>query len=507
MGKVACIIGAGPAGLTAALELIKHTDIKPIVLEKSGFVGGLSRTAEHNGNRIDIGGHRFFSKSERVMKLWRKMLPEGTVEQAENKDEVMLVRNRLSRILFLRKFFDYPLSLDTKTLGNLGLVRTAKIGTAYLRRMVCPVKPERSLEDFFTNRFGDELYKTFFEGYTEKVWGVPCREIPRDWGAQRVKGVSVGEVILHAIRKRFGDANKKETETSLIDQFWYPKYGPGQLWERMAEKVVELGGEIRFEREVVQVVCENDIVKKVVSYVGNHAETIQADYVFSSMPVKDLVLAMDHGYSDVTRPEKISSDIVINHFVPDKVADVTNKLVYRDFITVGVLLNYGDVKALPDNWIYIQERDVKVGRVQVFNNWSPFMVKNKFVVWLGLEYFANEGDELWQKSEDEMKALAVEELKKIGFIYTDKPLDMVVLKVPKAYPAYFGSYKDFGVVREYVDQFKNLFLIGRNGMHRYNNMDHSMLSAMVAVDNVAAGRTNKDNIWGVNTEEEYHESE
>lgn len=493
--KVACIIGAGPAGLTAAGEFLRRTDIKPIILEMTEDIGGLSKTVKYKGNRIDIGGHRFFSKSDRVMAMWRDFLPQEAKPDIDpgKTDKVMLVRSRLSRILFLRKFFDYPLSLSLATLSRLGFHRVMKIGFSYLAARTNVNRTERTLEDFFVNRFGRELYRTFFEDYTHKVWGVPCRDIPADWGAQRVKGLSIGKAVWHALKSSF-TANKelaqKQTETSLIEKFLYPKYGPGQLWEEAAAKIKEQGGEIRLRHRVIGIECQSGKAQRVIARNETTGEivTIPADYVISSMPVKELINALE------------------GDAVPELVRETANGLIYRDFITVGLLLPKAKYTLWPDNWIYVQEKDVKVGRIQVFNNWSPYLVANKDHIWLGLEFFCNQGDQLWSKSEQELIALAAQELCAIGFIdQAGDVLDGTVIRMPKAYPAYFGSYSRFNVIKQYADNIVNLFLIGRNGMHRYNNMDHSMLTAIAAVDNIAAGITGKEAIWSVNAEQEYHE--
>lgn len=538
--KTAIIIGAGPAGLTAAFELLTRTDIKPIVLEKSGEMGGISRTVNYKGNRMDIGGHRFFSKSDRVMKWWLDILPMQATPQAEHEiayqgktrkiqaeqnghtaanpaeeDRVMLVRQRVSRIFFLRKFFDYPISLSADTLSKLGLTKTFLIGTSYLRSALIPIKNEKNLEQFFINRFGRELYRIFFKSYTEKVWGLPCDEISAEWGAQRVKGLSVKKAITHFISKQIKKKNKdiaqKETETSLIEQFLYPKYGPGQMWEEVAKKVVEMGGEILTEYEVSRVLLNGKRVQAVEAenVATGKPETFTGDYFFSTMPIKELVGAF-------------------NGDVPTEVREVGEGLIYRDFITVGLLLKRLKVKdgsnghnknghnknghggngheLIKDNWIYIQEPDMQVGRIQIFNNWSPYLVTEASNVWVGLEYFCYETDELWQMADKQMISLAVGEMVKMQMIEETDVLDATVIRVPKTYPAYHGAYERFDLVQRYFDAVPNLFLIGRNGMHKYNNQDHSMLTAMTSVDNIIEGRTDKANIWAVNTEQEYHET-
>jgi protoporphyrinogen oxidase/SAM-dependent methyltransferase len=521
--KVAVIIGAGPAGLTAAFELLEKTNIKPIIFEQTGDIGGISKTVNYKGNRIDIGGHRFFSKSDRVMKFWVDLMPiqtspakddlqlgrrlppverTGNIEADPQKtDKVMLIRKRLSRILFMRKFFDYPISLTIKTIVNLGIFRTFKIGVSYLMVKLAGARKEKSLEDFLINRFGKELYKTFFRDYTEKVWGVGCNKIRPEWGAQRIKGISIKMAIKHAIKaavRRDISIGQKEVETSLISQFLYPKYGPGQLWEQVAGIVKSKSGEIHLGHKVVGIEQKGQqiISVKIKNEQTSEITSVPADFVVSSMPVKDLIEAMGQG-------------------VPEEVRKIAAGLYYRDFITVGLLVKKLKVKndtatktindIVPDNWIYIQEKDVKIGRLQIFNNWSPYMAADENTVWLGLEYFCNEGDELWNMPDERFRKFAAAELEKIGIIDGGDVLDGVVIRVPKTYPAYFGSYDRFDVIRNYTDGLNNLFLIGRNGMHRYNNQDHSMLTAMTAVENIVKGIKSKDNIWQVNSEEEYHE--
>ncbi|MEW5801435.1 MAG: NAD(P)/FAD-dependent oxidoreductase [bacterium] len=531
--KTAVIIGAGPAGLTAAYELLEKTDIKPVVYEMTGDIGGISKTVNYKGQRIDIGGHRFFSKSDRVMQWWQSILPlQGApakddrilgrnmhLSQAGNApaavgapetvdaldpekvDRVMLIRGRVSRIFFLKKFFDYPLSLNVNTFSNLGFLPIIKIGLSYLKVQLLPIRNEQSLEDFFINRFGKELYRTFFKDYTEKVWGVPCHHIHAAWGAQRIKGLSITKSILHAVKNivvKDDSLTQKNTETSLIGQFMYPKLGPGQMWEEVARIVKERGGECHLGHKVAGLIRQGNKIVSVEVKDETTGKTIsrQGDYFFSTMPVKELIESLD------------------GH-VPEQVRQVAQGLVYRDFITVGLLLHKLKIKnktsiktvndLIPDNWIYIQEREVKLGRLQIFNNWSPYMVKDENKVWVGLEYFCNEGDELWSKPDPDLARFAIEELARIDIIDKGDVLDSVVIRMPKTYPAYFGTYDRFQVIRNFVDDFDNLFLIGRNGMHRYNNQDHSMLTAMVAVENIKAGVCGKENIWAINTEEDYHE--
>ncbi len=530
--EIAIIIGAGPAGLTAAYELLDKTDIKPVIYEKSKYIGGISKTINYKGNRIDIGGHRFFSKSERVMNWWINILPlQGTPAKddtavgrevpisdrsirydigsdkkkifpspdPDNVDEVMLNRSRLSRIFFLRKFFNYPISLDLNTLENLGIKRTIKIGLSYIKTSFWQIKPEKSLEDFFINRFGVELYQTFFKDYTEKVWGVSCDQITAEWGSQRIKGLSIKNAILHVFKSKFfkNNLSQKNVETSLIGQFMYPKYGPGQLWEEVARQITENGGEIHHEMKIIGIESSDNSLNAIkVQKSSGEVERIEGDHFFSTMPVKDLINSFEDD-------------------LPENVLKVAQGLMYRDFITVGLLLNELKIKnktklktindLIPDNWIYIQERDVKIGRLQIFNNWSPYLVKDESKVWIGLEYFCNEGDDMWNMNDKDFIGFAVDELKKIDIINTEEVIDSVIIRVEKTYPAYFGTYNKFDSIKNFTDSFENLFLIGRNGMHRYNNMDHSMLTAMTAVENIKNGIKSKENIWNINAEEEYHE--
>lgn len=514
------IIGGGPAGLTAALELARNGHQDVVVIERENQLGGISRTLEYHGNHIDIGGHRFFSKSDTVMQWWRDLMPlQGapSCDDAELKrdvdlvsggpdpehtDRVMLVRNRLSRILFLRKFFSYPVSLSMETICNLGVWRMVKIGFSYAVTLFHK-REEKSLEDFFINRFGVELYKTFFRDYTAKVWGVPCSQIGADWGAQRVKGLSVIKVLLHALGKMcfWKEHDKQGGETSLIEAFWYPKYGPGQLWETVGSEAEKLGVRIFREHDVESIMMDGDKIKAVSVRDLKTGETmrIEGDHFISTTSIRELI-------------RKIQGE------VPAAVKKVADGLIYRDFMTVGVLANklklkskqmnttVGEAGIVPDNWIYVQESDVKVGRLQLFNNWSPYLVADRKKAWIGMEYFVTEGDELWSMTDENFSSFAISELEKIGVVDKADVCDSKVFRIQKAYPAYFGSYKQFPIIRQWVDTIPNLYLVGRNGMHRYNNMDHSMLSAMEAVKNIIAGESAKDNIWDVNTEKEYHES-
>ena len=561
MRERAIIIGAGPAGLTAGLELLRRTGIQPILLEASDEIGGISRTIRYKGNRMDIGGHRFFSKSDRVMQWWTDLMPPEIAEDAAgtplevtyqgkqrviqvparldeepplrgmgpkeelspgakdragarhdtatkvrvpldavpNPDLVMLIRPRKSRIYYLRKFFDYPIKLTGTTLQNLGLTRTVRVGVSYMRSRITQIAPEKSLEDFLINRFGTELYLTFFKSYTEKVWGTPCDQISAEWGAQRIKGLSLTTAVKHFLKKALagapkatGDVAQKGVDTSLIERFMYPKFGPGQLWEHVADEIVRLGGEIHRNRKVEKIQTDGKTVTSVtaVNAAGERQE-FAGKYFFSTMPMRELIQALDAE-------------------IPANVREVSEGLQYRDFITVGLLadklkVHEPDGGLLKDTWIYVQEPDVLLGRLQIFNNWSPYLVSDPAKVWIGLEYFCYDTDDLWKMEDGALKQFAIAEVARIGILEADAVSDAHVVRVPKTYPAYFGTYDRFNELRDYTDTFENLFLVGRNGMHKYNNQDHSMLTAMTVVDGLCAGYVDKAGLWEINTEQDYHE--
>jgi protoporphyrinogen oxidase len=582
MAKKAVMIGAGPAGLTAGLELLRRTDIVPVILEASGEIGGISRTIRYKGNRMDIGGHRFFSKSDRVMQWWMELMPpelslpgvpaseapsdgpdapgklaepleisyQGkrrvvtvpahqheepplrglgplhhadsadacseedpddapaedvaetiVVPEPENPDLVMLIRPRRSRIYYLRRFFDYPITLTANTLKNLGLVRMVRVGASYAVSRLRQIKPEKSLEDFLINRFGRELYLTFFKSYTEKVWGTPCHEISAEWGAQRIKGLSLTTAVKHFVKKLFspksphGDIAQKGTDTSLIERFMYPKFGPGQLWEHVADLIQQKGGEIHMGWRVDKLNFAPGPNLHVESLEAVNAagerRTFAGDFFFSTMPMRELLRAMQTP-------------------IPANVLEVSDGLQYRDFITVGLLVEKlkvtePDGGLLKDTWIYIQEPDVLLGRLQIFNNWSPYLVSDPSKVWIGLEYFCYDTDDLWKMPDEDLKLFAIAEVAKIGILNAADVTDAHVVRVPKTYPAYFGTYDRFEELKTFTDRIENLFLVGRNGMHKYNNQDHSMLTAMHVVDGLIAGSVDKQALWEINTEQEYHE--
>ena len=531
-GDHTIIVGAGPAGLTAAYELLQAGHASIEVIDADAQVGGLSKTVVHRGNRIDIGGHRFFSKSDWVMRWWLDKLPladdgdPATLRAADGHaflayqgmrrtlplegvrggagDASMLIRDRLSRILFGGKLFAYPLKIDVATAWKLGPVACGLYALSYLKAHFFPVKPEATLEDFFINRFGRRLYLRFFKTYTEKVWGRSCREISAAWGAQRVKGLSISRAVAHALRQVFSSKHAAR-ETSLIEHFLYPRLGPGQMWETVADRVVAAGVPLRMSTRVTGLKLAGRRIAEVETedLASGDRRWRPADQVISTMPIRDLVAALDAGDA--------AGDV---DAVPPRVREVAAALEYRDFMTVGLLyrrLSRTEDRvapgraSIPDNWIYIQEPDVKVGRLQIFNNWSPYLVADPDQVWVGLEFFCGEGDALWSSTDADMIELAKREMAQIGMASPDDCVDAVVLRMPKAYPGYYGAYEHFDEVRSFLDGIENLWCVGRNGMHRYNNQDHSMLSAKRAVEAIVAGSVDKAAIWAVNIDDAYHE--
>ena len=515
--KKALIIGAGPAGLTAAYELLKKgEDIDVTVFEESEHMGGIAKTVDYKGNRMDMGGHRFFSKVPEVNEWWDNMLPmqaspaydyktlgievplADNGPDPENEDRTMLTRRRVSRIFFNRKFFDYPISLKFETLTNMGLFTTMQVGFSYLASVIHKRK-ENSLEDFYINRFGKKLYSMFFERYTENLWGRHPSVIAPDWGSQRVKGLSIVAIIKDMFGKMLPGKENRKVETSLIEEFKYPKLGPGQLWDVTAFEIEKMGGRILRNHQAVGVIKdENDHLTGVKVRHDGKEEVFAGDYIISSMPVKDLVAGMND--------------------VPKQYADIAAGLPYRDYITLGVLVpklllkNKTKMKTIgniiPDNWVYVHDKGIHMGRFQIYNNWSPYMIKDlENTVWVGLEYFCYEDDDWWKMSEDEFADFAIKDMINLGLI-SDKSevIDYHEEKVKKAYPAYFDTYEHMDELVEYLSGIDNLYCVGRNGQHRYNNLDHSMCTSFETVKNIISGTKDKSNIWSVNTEKEYHES-
>jgi protoporphyrinogen oxidase len=463
------IIGGGPAGLTAAYQLSK-AQVPAIVLEKDNLLGGLSRTESYNGFLFDIGGHRFFTKVEAVEKIWREVLSEDDFPQ----------RGRLSRIYFNRRFFPYPLRISA-SLFQVGLINLAIIPFSLLKAKMFPERNETNFEHWVSNRFGKKLYEIFFKTYTEKVWGMPGTEISADWAAQRIRGLSVGEIIKGFVRKQSG-RQKREVVKTLINEFNYPRRGPGMMWEAMGELIEQSGGEVRKNSDVTKIIWDERGVCGVEITRRGKIEKVEGTDFISSMPIRELF-------------KKLSPA------PPPEVLKAAERLRYRDFLTIALVVNKPDV--FPDNWIYVHEPEVKLGRIQNFKNWSPEMVKDQSQTCLGLEYFCFAGDALWEMPESELINLAKRELSQIGLVEERFVVDGKVLKIPNAYPVYDGEYKEnLMKIRGFLNKIPNLQLVGRNGMHKYNNQDHSMLTAMLAVENILGA---SHDLWAINTEDEYQE--
>lgn len=467
--KNVVIIGAGPAGLTAAYQLCKE-GVPSIVLEKDTVVGGISRTVNYKGYLFDIGGHRFFTKVKAVDDMWREVLGKHR----------FLRRSRLSRIYYNKKFFHYPLKAANALFG-LGLWNCMLLVSSYAKAQLFPVRPERSFEDWITNRFGSRLYNTFFKTYTEKVWGMPCSEISADWAAQRIKGLSLLATIKNALMSSQSKHNGDVIKT-LIDAFDYPEKGPGQMWEMVAEDIRKTGSNLKMGSNVEKIHWRDGKVASVDITVDGKAESVEGSDFISSMPIQELVRKLD--------PEP-----------PLEIRLAANRLGYRDFLTVSLIVNQADL--FQDNWIYIHDPDVKVGRIQNFKNWSPSMVPDPNKTCLGLEYFCFEGDGLWSMKDEDLIELGGKELGLLGLVDPTDIEDGAVVRMPKAYPVYDDAYVEaVATIREFLADLPNLYLVGRNGMHKYNNQDHSMLTAMLSVKNILGA--NYD-VWAVNVDNEYHE--
>ncbi len=466
------VIGAGPAGLSAAYRLAEAGD-PVVVVEADAVVGGISRTVERDGWRFDIGGHRFFTKVNAVDAFWHEVLPS----------EDFLVRPRMSRIFYQGKFYDYPIRLGN-ALSNLGVVEALRCGLSFLWVRVRPPRNPDTLEGYIVANYGWRLYDHFFKTYNEKVWGVPASEISADWGAQRIKGMSLWTAVWEPIRASLAGnrKNKSKQVTSLIEEFEYPKYGPGMMWEHCAEQIAAMGGRLRMETSAQTVHVQDGAATAVTVTSAGTTERLEVSHVISSMPLTALALAVDPP-------------------VPAEVAAAAADLHYRDFLTVALVVP--EECGFPDNWIYIHSPDVKVGRIQNFGSWSAFLVKDGRTC-LGMEYFVFEGDELWTGSDDELVALATKELAAIGLVDPSDVEAGYVVRMPKAYPVYDDAYREnVEVIRRWFEEHvPNVHPVGRNGMHKYNNQDHSMYTAMLTVENIHGAC---HDIWSVNVEDEYHE--
>jgi protoporphyrinogen oxidase len=461
------IAGAGPGGLTAAYQLTKRGQ-KPVVLECDDVVGGISRTVVRDGYRFDLGGHRFFTKVPEVEKLWHEILPPGD----------FLLRPRMSRIFYEGKYYDYPLKA-MNALRNLGIGESVLCGLSYLRARIRPPKDESNYENWLVARFGWRLYRTFFKTYTERVWGVEVSEMPADWAAQRVKNLDLRKAVVNAIMPK-----RKQTEiTSLIEEFQYPKFGPGMMWEVCAEKVQAAGGTLHMEARLTTINVANGRAQSVVYHQDGVDKKVEASHVISTMPMRELVHA-------------------ITPAPPDEVVAAADGLHYRDYLTVALVVPAS--RSFPDNWIYIHAPEVEVGRIQNYGSWSPYLVKDGHTC-LGLEYFVFEGDAMWETPDDDLIALGTKELSLLGLVEPGDVEAGYVVRVRKAYPYYDFTYKaNVDTIRRYLEaEAPNVHPVGRNGMHKYNNQDHSMYTAMLTVENIFGAA---HDIWSVNVEEEYHEA-
>ena len=469
----AVIAGGGPAGLTAAYELSKHGKSCVVLEADPHMVGGISRTDQYKGYRFDIGGHRFFSKSEEVNQIWREVLGDQ-----------LITRARMSRIYYDRKFFHYPLR-PMNALVNLGIVKAARSVLSYAKARAMPIRPERSVEDWVVNRFGRMLFEIFFKTYTEKVWGMPTNTISADWAAQRIKGLSLTKAVLNALFSGIGKYKSNgEVIKTLIDSFQYPRLGPGQMWEMTRDLVRQNGSTVDHDRKVLRIAHNGESVTGFVAVDGNGTEHLyEGSHYLSTLPIRSLIRALD--------PPP-----------PRDVVDAANSLKYRDFLTVVLIVDRPET--FPDNWIYIHEPQVKLGRVQNFKNWSPDLVPDSSKSSLGLEYFCFEGDNLWTMPDADLVALGRKEIDAIGLVNARDVIDGCVVRMPKAYPVYDDDYQaHLAVIRRWLKSLDNLHVAGRNGMHKYNNQDHSMMTALLVARNIL-GHGSYDP-WCVNTDAEYHE--
>ncbi len=511
--RIAVIIGGGPAGLSFAYSLLKNTNnIKPIVIEECDCLGGLSKTMNHNNNGIDIGPHRFFTRNDEVFQLWNELLEIQDSPAADDKilnrfpasncgaanpeeqDNIFLKRKRFSRIYYNNHFIDYPIKLNPAIFKALGLKKTFLAGLSYLKSCTKKRK-ENNLENFMINRFGKVLYQLFFENYTEKVWGIHPNSISKEWGEQRIKKISILNVIKDTLLTNL--KIKFNKETSLIDEYYYPKYGSSQMYNLMAEKIKEMGGDIILNGKVNKIIKNCNSIERIeyVDTQTNEIKTLTGNYFISSMPIKDLIINMNE--------------------VPDEVSEIAKNLPYRDFILVNFILNKLNLKnntkyptinnIAPDSWVYLQDTGIKAGRLNIMNNFSPYIIndfKNDIVV--SLEYFCTENDEFWNKTDKEIIDFATNELILSSIADKSDIKGIKCFKIKKAYPAYFGSYSQFNKIQDYINTIDNLYCIGRNGQHKYNNMDHSVLSGITAAK-IIINNTDKALLWEVNTDKIYQE--
>lgn len=516
------IVGAGPAGLTAAYHLLKkgNNRYKVTVLEKSDLVGGISKSISFNGYTVDTGIHRYFSKNDQVNNIWEELIPiqnklsydqmlcnskvkfKKKGSDPEIDDKSFLIKERKTRIFYENNFYDYPLSISKKTLQNIGFFRLIECSFSYLKAVVFK-KKETSLENFYINQFGKKLYQMFFEDYTEKVWGIHPKNISADWGAQRTKGLSIFSLVFDIIKRKMKLKNNKNSKVSLIEKFYYPKLGSGQMWNVMKDEIIAMGGRVILSSNINHILFNNGKISEIEYLKDKSIKKLKCDKLISSMPIKDLITLINE--------EKK---------VPSNVYDAAINLPYREFMSVCLVLKRinwvndtkkKNVQNIPfDSWIYIQNPTVKLGRIQIFNNWSPYIFNKKEEckenILIGLEYFCSENDDFWNMEDKDFINYAIDEIIKIKLISSKNDvISSRRIKIKKAYPAYFGSYNRIGNIKEYLDSIENLYCIGRNGQHRYNNMDHAMLTGIKVASNIINNIKKKDNIWNVNTEKSYHE--
>lgn len=517
------IIGAGPAGLTCAYQLLKENKNKyeVVILEKEDTVGGISKSVNFNGYTVDTGIHRYFTKNDTIKNIWEELLPlqnklsydqklvnkkmdfNNKIGSNPEKDEKsLLIKDRKSRIYYGKKFYDYPVNINKNMLKQLGLFEVFLCGMSYFKSVIIKRKDD-SLENFYINKFGKRLYKMFFESYTEKVWGVHPRDISSSWGEQRAKGLSISSIILDIVKKKLKVKNKKNTLVSLTDSFVYPKLGSLQMWDTMKDEIINMGGKIILEASIKKFNTKNNKIVSICYDEKKAKKEIKCDKLISSMPIKDLFLLFDD-----------------NLKVPRDIYDAAVNLPYREFMSVCLVLkninwkndslkkNVSDIPV--DSWDYIQEPSVKLGRIQIFNNWSCYLFKNKKEVsekvLIGLEYFCSENDEFWNMNDQDFIDFAIKEIIAIGLITSkDDVLYSTRIKIKKAYPSYFGTYNKIDDIKIFLNKIDNLYCIGRNGQHRYNNVDHAMLTGVLCARNILDNKKDKDEIWNVNTEKVYHE--
>lgn len=508
--KKIVIIGAGPAGLSAALSILENTDYKPIIIEKDSEIGGLSKTLKNGDFFTDIGPHRFFTKNDKVMNLWTSLLSvqgKSAIDDLilgrnfnenganpETEDNVFLKRKRFSRIYYRKHFIDYPIKINPSIFIAMGLFKSIQAGFSYIKSCFFKLN-ETNLETFMINRFGRVLYELFFEGYTYKVWGIHPKMIQKEWGEQRIKKISLLGILINAIKSAIH--LNKEKETSLIDEYFYPKFGSSQMWESMANRIIELGGKIMLNTQVIGINNDNSKITsiKILDKISRNEDIIDVTNVISSMPIKDLIINMEN--------------------VPSNISEIASNLPYRDFILVNFVTKNLNLKnntkhktinnIAPDSWIYLQDSDITAGRMDIMNNFSPYFVKDfKNNIVINLEYFCNENDEFWTKSDVEIIEFAQQELLKINALDKNDIKLSRVFRITKAYPSYFGSYENFDKIKDFINSIENLYPIGRNGQHKYNNMDHSILSGIIVAD-ILKNNSEKKNIWNINTEQNYQE--